>query len=69
VQTFPAEDKYMAPDAWAAHATKQEGSWWPEWVAWLSAHCGANAAPPALGAPQHGLAPLYDAPGEYVRAT
>ena len=69
VQTFGAEDKYMAPDAWAAHATKQEGSWWPEWVAWLSAHCGANAAPPALGAPQHGLAPLYDAPGEYVRAT
>ncbi|HTT36835.1 MAG TPA: alpha/beta fold hydrolase [Burkholderiales bacterium] len=69
VQTFGAEDKYMAPDAWAAHATKQEGSWWPEWVAWLNAHCGANAAPPALGAPQHGLAPLYDAPGEYVRAT
>ena len=45
---------------WAARASRHEGSWWPEWQAWLAARSGAPAAPPAMGES------LGDAPGEYV---
>jgi polyhydroxyalkanoate synthase len=61
------QDHYRDPDSWAAHAPLTEGSWWPEWVAWLDAHSGAPVAPPQLGAPTAGYAPLGDAPGAYVR--
>jgi polyhydroxyalkanoate synthase len=61
------QDHYRDPDSWAAHAPLKEGSWWPEWVAWLDAHSGAPVAPPELGAPAAGYAPLGDAPGAYVR--
>ena len=45
----------------------KEGSWWPEWAAWLDAHSGAPVAPPAMGNPAKGYRPLGDAPGGYVR--
>ncbi len=48
------------------HAPAQEGSWWPEWSAWLDVHSGEPVAPPAMGAPQAGYAPIGDAPGVYV---
>ena len=67
VATRPAEGHYLDPDVWAAEATRKEGSWWPEWVAWLSARAGAAQAPPAMGAPKAGYAPVCDAPGTYVR--
>ncbi len=44
----------------------KEGSWWPEWVAWLEARSGAPVAPPHIGAPGAGYAPLAAAPGSYV---
>ena len=67
VATRPAEGHYVDPDVWAAEATPKEGSWWPEWLAWLTARSGAPKTPPPLGAPQAGYAPICDAPGSYVR--
>jgi len=46
------------------------GSWWPDFVAWLGARCGADRkAPGALGRSAlggGGLGPLVEAPGTYV---
>ena len=60
-------DHYLDPDGWLAEASVKEGSWWPEWAAWLDAHSGAPVAPPAMGNPAKGYRPLGDAPGSYVR--
>lgn len=52
-------------DAWlAAHTQSREGSWWPDWVKWLTARSGAKRAPPTLGNHRH--PPLMAAPGKYV---
>ncbi len=58
---------YVSPDDWLAIAPQHEGSWWPEWIAWLKARSAAPVDPPALGAPQSGYPVLDDAPGQYVR--
>jgi len=50
---------------WVGRATEHPGSWWPDWAAWLIAQ-----APEQVPARQPGdgrLAPLGDAPGDYVR--
>jgi polyhydroxyalkanoate synthase subunit PhaC len=60
-------DHYRDPDAWLAEASMKEGSWWPEWAAWLDAHSGGPVAPPAMGAVARGYRPLGEAPGSYVR--
>jgi polyhydroxyalkanoate synthase len=60
-------DPHLAPDDWIAAATRHEGSWWPAWQAWLVAHSGSAARPPAFGAPARGYPVLDDAPGAYVR--
>lgn len=51
---------YMDPDSWLAQTARQDGSWWPEWGAWLATQSGAPVAPPAMGAS------LGAAPGTYV---
>ena len=61
-----ARDRYLDPDAWLERARRKDGSWWPEWVAWLEAQSGAPVAPPQLGATGSGYPVLYDAPGTYV---
>ena len=66
VLTKRADDRYLDPDAFLKVAPSKAGSWWPEWLAWLNARSGAPVAPPAMGAPQAGFAPLADAPGTYV---
>ncbi|MEO7038423.1 MAG: class I poly(R)-hydroxyalkanoic acid synthase [Candidatus Elarobacter sp.] len=54
-----------APDAWFTSAAKHDGSWWPDWTAWLAARSGEKAAAvPSLGSDRH--QPLADAPGTYV---
>ncbi|MFN0300635.1 MAG: PHA/PHB synthase family protein [Burkholderiales bacterium] len=59
-------DKLPAdPDRWMAEAVEHPGSWWPDWLAWLSAHAGKRVrAPATLGA--KGYAPIEPAPGRYV---
>jgi polyhydroxyalkanoate synthase len=62
-------DRYIDPDTWLRQTPETEGSWWPEWVRWLAGRSGQPTTPPAMGAPQRGLAPLADAPGTYVLRT
>jgi polyhydroxyalkanoate synthase len=66
VLTRPYDGKYTDPEAFLAEATRKDGSWWPEWDAWLRGRSGDQVAPPALGAPDKGYARLADAPGTYV---
>ena len=66
VMTKKPDDHYLAPETFLARAPHKEGSWWPEWVAWLDARSGAPVAPPA-GIPAGLGPPLCDAPGTYVR--
>jgi polyhydroxyalkanoate synthase len=61
-----ATDYYIDPDTWLERAPRGEGSWWPEWAAWLAERSGAPVAPPAMGASVAGYAPLRPAPGEHV---
>ncbi len=64
--TKKSGDTYVDPDSWQQSTPTKDGSWWPEWQAWLAERSGKKAAPPALGAPKPGAAPLMDAPGSYV---
>ena len=69
----PAANKYgyftgelaPTPDAWLESATAHDGSWWPDWDAWVSAHDGGETQPrePGAGA----LPVIEDAPGRYVK--
>lgn len=63
----PADAPYVAPDTWYEKVPEREGSWWPEWRAWLLEHADREVEPPPMGAPDKGYQPLEDAPGQYVR--
>ncbi|HEY1453377.1 MAG TPA: class I poly(R)-hydroxyalkanoic acid synthase [Roseiarcus sp.] len=52
-------------DAWVAAAKETPGSWWPDWLAWLTAQAQEKA--PARKPGGGKLKPLADAPGDYVR--
>lgn len=66
VMTKKADDRYIDPDAYAATTPHKEGSWWPEWVGWLTERSSIPAAPPPMGNSASGYAPICDAPGTYV---
>ncbi len=67
VATRQPHDRYVDAETWRARATRNEGSWWPEWAAWLTARSDSHrVAPPTMGAPAHGFGPLCPAPGTYV---
>ncbi|HEV2228837.1 MAG TPA: alpha/beta fold hydrolase [Steroidobacteraceae bacterium] len=59
----------LPPDEWLRRAHLHEGSWWPAWERWLTAHSSAERLPAralaAHGTPGDGA--LADAPGSYVR--
>jgi len=51
-------------DAWRTQAEEHDGTWWEDWVAWLSPQCGPLAdLPPAS---TRSYPKLADAPGSYV---
>lgn len=51
--------------AWIAKAKEHEGSWWPDWFAWLEKHDPRRV--PALEPGGGKLPPIEDAPGRYVK--
>lgn len=51
-------------DTWLASQTKQSGSWWNDWTAWLHESSGPMKAPPAIGQKDYPV--LCEAPGAYV---
>ena len=56
------------PEDWLKTAGTEQGSWWPDLLAWLGERCGADKpAPEELGG--GGLRPIVDAPGTYVLDT
>lgn len=53
------------PDDWLAKAQRNEGSWWPHWMAWMHQRSGPEVPAAAkLGSRTH--KPGVAAPGEYV---
>jgi polyhydroxyalkanoate synthase subunit PhaC len=58
----PPEGKF---DDWVAKAKETPGSWWPDWLAWLTAQAPGKV--PARKPGEGKLKPLGDAPGDYVR--
>ncbi len=61
---FTNESNTTDSDQWLKTATRHEGSWWPDWVAWLGKHSGEKQPPPPMGNAQY--PPLVSAPGGYV---
>ncbi|MDR3567615.1 MAG: alpha/beta fold hydrolase [Syntrophobacteraceae bacterium] len=52
------------PDKWLSEQQEHQGSWWPDWVAWLSEKSGERTPPPAMGNDKYIV--LQKAPGSYV---
>jgi polyhydroxyalkanoate synthase len=52
-------------DAWLDAAEEHPGSWWVDWVEWVTAQAPERVAPREPGAGK--LKPIGDAPGDYVR--
>jgi polyhydroxyalkanoate synthase subunit PhaC len=53
------------PEDWLKAAQAEQGSWWPDMLAWLAERSGADKpAPRHLGG--GGLRPIVEAPGTYV---
>lgn len=67
VRTKAEPEFYVDPETWVRETPNQEGSWWPEWQAWLEKHSSEPVAAPAMGAPEAGYVPVGDAPGTYVQ--
>jgi len=66
VATRKADGRYVEPDSWLTTTPVREGSWWPEFEAWLSQRSGGQVAAPAVGSVAAGYPPLDRAPGTYV---
>ncbi|WP_206198535.1 PHA/PHB synthase family protein [Zoogloea dura] len=69
VLTRPHDGRYFDPEAWLRAAPIHDGSWWPEWTAWLDARSGQPVAAPPMGKAGAGFAPLCAAPGTHVLQT
>lgn len=50
---------------WVAKATEHPGSWWPDWIRWISEQSPAKVKARIPGDGK--LKPICDAPGEYVK--
>lgn len=58
-------DTSATADEWLATASKNEGSWWPHWLAWLTDHDDGRTVP-AREAGRGKYKVLEPAPGSYV---
>jgi polyhydroxyalkanoate synthase len=66
IKTTGSDDPYVPPENWENTARKDEGSWWPELVAWLDGQSSGETAPPTLGTGRAQYRPREAAPGTYV---
>lgn len=63
---FLNEDLPADPQQWLADAEEVQGSWWPDWFAWLAGQAGARRkAPASYGNRSYSV--IEPAPGRYVR--
>lgn len=54
------------PEEWFKKTLRHEGSWWPDWFAWLNSRSGKKkAAIKRLGSPEYSI--IEPAPGSYVK--
>jgi polyhydroxyalkanoate synthase len=66
VSTRKSDHAYVDPAVWLADTPVREGSWWPQWTAWLAQRSGAPVPPPPMGNADAGYPPVGAAPGTYV---
>ncbi len=60
-------DNYVDPDTWLRQDTPTEGSWWPEWSAWLARRSSSKrVSPPPMGRSDTPFTAIADAPGTYI---
>jgi len=59
-QFWTAPAQAASAEAWHEKAEKQQGSWWPHWLAWVKARSGAMVPAPATSEG------ICAAPGQYV---
>jgi polyhydroxyalkanoate synthase len=59
-------DRYVDPERWVEQTPVRQGSWWPEWLAWVDARSGEEVDPPPMGSVDGRYIPIGDAPGAYV---
>src|SRR5574337_1181946 len=52
-------------DDWVKKAEETPGSWWPDWIAWITAQAPEKVPPRTPG--EGALKAIGEAPGEYVR--
>jgi polyhydroxyalkanoate synthase subunit PhaC len=52
-------------DGWLAKAKEHPGSWWPDWLAWITKQSSTEV--PARAPGGGALKPIEDAPGSYVK--
>jgi len=52
------------PTDWLDSASKQDGSWWPQWISWLEQFSGKNKKINEINLNK--FKELYPAPGKYV---
>jgi len=61
------DDVTADPETWQGAADTAQGSWWPDYAAWLAVRSGGQAPAPASPGSER-LRPVEPAPGSYVRA-
>jgi len=66
IMTKLANAHYVDPETYLATAPREEGSWWPEWIAWLNTRSGVPIDPTEMDAAAAGYTPHGDAPRTYV---
>jgi polyhydroxyalkanoate synthase len=52
-------------ERWLAKAVEHPGSWWPDWLGWITAQNAAHVPARTPGGGQ--IEPIEDAPGRYVK--
>ncbi len=59
-----AASRRRNPQRWLQDRAPAAGSWWPDWISWLSPRSGRKSTPPPMGSDKY--PPLGPAPGIYV---